>query len=171
MLKIKTALFLMVTLMSTPFAMAAGNDVVVFDLQSSILNTDLAKQKMKALQANPEFAALQAKFETLRNDLQKMAKDAEKNSVTWNPEQTAEHRKKMEYARADAELVAKKLQAEQKATAQRVMEELGPKAQVILKEVINAEGIGIVLSTQTAYYAEPSRDITAKVTEKLNKAK
>lgn len=171
MLKIKTAMILAIALVTAPMAMAAGNDVVVFDLQSAILNTDLAKKKVQDMQANAEFAALQAKFETLRNDLQKMAKDAEKNAVTWNPEQTAEHRKKMEYARADAELVAKKLQAEQKATAQRVLEELGPKAQAVLKEVISAEGIGLVLSTQTAYYAEPSRDITAKVTEKLNKAK
>ncbi|AFU98261.1 putative outer membrane protein OmpH [Simiduia agarivorans SA1 = DSM 21679] len=170
MFKMKNAFVLAIALLVAPVAMAADK-VVVFDLQSAILNTDLAKKRIQEMQANAEFAGLQAKFESLRADLQKMAKDAEKNGVTWNPEQTAEHRKKMEYARADLELVAKKLQAEQKATAQRVLEELGPKAQAALKDVIAADGIGLVLSTQTAYYAEPSLDITAKVTEKLNKAK
>lgn len=170
MFKIKSAFVLAIALLAAPLAMAADK-VVVFDLQSAILNTDIAKKRVEEMQANAEFASLKAKFETLRADLQKMAKDAEKNGVTWSPEQAAEHRKKMEYSRADLELVAKKLQAEQKATAQRVMEELGPKAQAALKDVIAAEGIGLVLSTQTAYYAEPSLDITAKVTEKLNKAK
>ena len=170
MFKAKTAIILALTLIAAPLAMAADK-VVVFDLQSAILSTDLAKKRIQEMQANAEFSGLQAKFESLRADLQKMAKDAEKNSVTWNQEQAAEHRKKMEYARADLELVAKKLQAERNATAQRVLEELGPKAQAALKEVIATDGIGLVLSTQTAYYAEPSLDITAKVTEKLNKAK
>lgn len=170
MFKMKTAIILTLSLLAAPLALAADK-VVVFDLQSAILNTDVAKKRIQEMQANAEFAGLQAKFESLRNDLQKMAKDAEKNAVTWTPEQTAEQRKKMEYARADLELVAKKLQAERNATGQRVLEELGPKAQAVLKDVIAAEGIGLVLSTQTAYYAEPSLDITAKVTEKLNKAK
>ncbi|MBB3167856.1 OmpH family outer membrane protein [Simiduia aestuariiviva] len=170
MSKLNSILILTVALLAAPLAMAADK-VVVFDLQSAILNTDVAKKRMQDMQANSEFASMQAKFESLRAELQKMAKEAEKNGVTWNQEQAAEHRKKMEYARADLELVVKKLQAERNATAQRVMEELNPKAQVALKDVISAEGIGLVLSTQTAYYAEPSLDITAKVTEKLNKAK
>ncbi len=170
MSKLNSILILTVALFAAPLAMAADK-VVVFDLQSAILNTDVAKKRMQDMQANSEFASMQAKFESLRAELQKMAKEAEKNGVTWNQEQAAEHRKKMEYARADLELVVKKLQAERNATAQRVMEELNPKAQVALKDVISAEGIGLVLSTQTAYYAEPSLDITAKVTEKLNKAK
>ncbi|UTA46742.1 OmpH family outer membrane protein [Simiduia sp. 21SJ11W-1] len=170
MSKLNSILLLTVALIAAPMAMAADK-VVVFDLQSAILNTDMAKKRMQDMQSNSEFASMQAKFESLRAELQKMAKEAEKNGVTWNQEQSAEHRKKMEYARADLELVVKKLQAERNATAQRVMEELNPKAQVALKDVISAEGIGIVLSTQTAYYAEPSLDITAKVTEKLNKAK
>ena len=171
MTKLHSIFILTIALMTAPLAMAAADKVVVFDLQSAVLNTDLAKKRMQDMQANPEFASMQAKFESLRADLQKMAKEAEKNGVTWNQEQAAEHRKKMEYARADLELVVKKLQAERNATAQRVMEELNPKAQVALKDVISAEGIGIVLSNQAAYYAEPSLDITAKVTEKLNKAK
>lgn len=169
MSKLNSILMLTVALVLAPVAMAADK-VVVFDLQSAILNTDIAKKRMQEMQSNSEFASMQAKFESLRAEMQKMAKEAEKNGVTWNQEQAAEHRKKMEYARADFELVVKKLQAERNATAQRVMEELNPKAQVALKDVISAEGIGLVLSTQTAYYAEPSLDITAKVTEKLNKS-
>lgn len=171
MFKINSAIFLAITLLTAPVAMAAGDKVVVFDLQSAILNTDVAKKRIQEMQANAEFASLQAKFETLRNDMIKMGKEAEKDSVTWTPEKMAEQRKKMEYARADLQLIQKKLEAERNATAQQVMQELGPKAQVALKDVISVDGIGLVLSTQTAYYAEPSLDITAKVTEKLNKAK
>lgn len=149
----------------------ASDKVAVFDLQTAILSTEVAKQRVQELQSNAEFAAMQAKFESLRVDLQGLAKDAETNGMTWSQEQQAEHRKKIEYKRADLELAAKKLQAEKNAAVKRIMQELAPKAKTVLNQMITAEGIGLVLDSKVAYYADASFDITAKVTDKLNKAK
>lgn len=149
----------------------ASDKVAVFDLQAAILSTDVAKQRVQELQSNAEFAAMTAKFESLKVDLQGLAKDAETNGMTWSQEQQAEHRKKMEYKRADLELAAKKLQAEKNAAVKRIMQELAPKAKTVLNQMITAEGIGLVLDSKVAYYADASFDITAKVTDKLNKAK
>ena len=152
-------------------AVMAGDKVAIFDLQGAILNTEVAKQRVKELQSNAEFASMQAKFESLKVDLQGLAKEAETNGMTWSQEQQVEHRKKMEYKRADLELAAKKLQAEQNAAVKRIMQELAPKAKTALNQMITAEGIGLVLDSKVAYYADASFDITAKVTDKLNKAK
>ncbi len=49
------------------------------------------------------------------------------------------------------------------------MQELGPKAKTALNEVVTAEGLGLVLDSSVAYWANADHDITAKVTAKLNK--
>ena len=152
-------------------AAMAGDKVAVFDLQAAILSTNVAKAQVKKLQANSDYAAMQAKFESLKSDLQGLAKDAEKNGMTWSQDQQQAQRKKMEYKRADLELAAKKLQAEKNAAVQRIMQELAPKAKTVLNQLITAEGIGLVLDSKVAYYAEGSFDITSKVTDKLNKSK
>ena len=150
---------------------AADGKVVIFNMQAAIIQTDAAKKSLQALDADAEFSQMKAKFEGLRADLLSLDKDAKTNSVTWSNEQKAEHRKKVEYKSADLKLAAEKLKAERNAVVQKIMQELGPKAKKALNEVVTAEGLGLVLDSSVAYWANGSYDITAKVTEKLNKQK
>jgi len=158
------------TLMFTTNA-AAADKVVVFNAQAAIMSTETAKQRVKDLQASIEFSSMQAKFESLKTDLQGLDKEAKTNGMTWSQEQIATHNKKIEYKQADLQLSAKKLQAEQGEAVQNIMKELAPKAQEILKQIITAEGIGLVLDNKAALFANAEYDITAKVTDALNKAK
>ena len=167
MKKVSVAL---VALMMSGLAIADGK-VVVFNMQAAIIQTDAAKKSLQALDADAEFSQMKAKFEGLRADLLSLDKDAKTNSVTWSNEQKAEHRKKVEYKSADIKLAAEKLKAERNAVVQRIMQELGPKAKAALNEVVTAEGLGLVLDSSVAYWANASYDITAKVTDKLNKQK
>ena len=75
----------------------------------------------------------------------------------------------MEYAKADAELAGRKIQAEQKQLQQQIMQELGPKAQEALQEVVKEEGITILLRSDAVMLAGPESNITAKVADRLNK--
>ncbi len=158
-------------MMSSVMAQAANDKVVVFDAQRAILSTDVAQERFKLLESKSDFLSLKTKFESLKADLQALQKEAEIKGLSWSESDKAEHRKKMEYLNADLQLSVKKLQAEQQAVAQAVMQELGTKASTALNEIITAEGIGLVLDAQAARYANPAFDITAKVTEKINKAK
>jgi len=54
--------------------------------------------------------------------------------MTLSQEQAADYKKKMEYLRADMELVSRKLQAEIKELQNRIMQELQPKALEAIKE-------------------------------------
>ena len=160
----------LIALMLTATASAQGKMVIV-NLQQAIIQTDTAQKKMQALNANADFAAMKAKFESLRSDLVSLDKDAKTNGMTWSAEQVAEHRKKVEYKSADLKLAAEKLKAEQNAVVKQIMQELAPAAKEALNEVVKAENIGLVLdaSTGVAVYATVDYDITAKLTEKLNK--
>ncbi len=151
-------------------AALAADKVVIFNAQGAIMATEVAKQRVQSLQSSVEFSSMQAKFESLKSDLQGLDKEAKTNGMTWSQDQIASHNKKIEYKQADLQLAAKKLQAEQGAAIQNIMKELAPKAQEILKQIITAEGIGLVLDNKAALFASAEFDITAKVTDALNKS-
>lgn len=149
--------------------MAASSKVVVVNMQAAILQADVAKKQLMALEANADFAAMKAKYDSLRADLGNMEKDAQTNGMTWTDEQKMDYRKKAEYKNADLKLAVEKLKAEQNAVMKRIMQEQAGKAKEALNEVVVADGIGLVLDAGSALFATPDYDITAKITEKLNK--
>jgi outer membrane protein len=149
---------------------SAQSKVVVFNFERAILSTEAAQKASAALNADPEFASLQAKYESLVAELQGLREEQQTKGITWNADQQTEHRKQVEYKRADLELAQKKLQAEQNAAVRGLLQEFEEKTKAALNEVIEAEGITIVLNASQAYYAGASADITAKVTDKLNKS-
>ena len=140
------------TLVST-FAMAEGK-VVTLDMQAAILGTELAQKSVEDLQKNTEFTALRAKVESLVADIQALQETAEKDGMTWSEDQQADHRKKVEYLRADYELATKKLQAEQQQVMQRVQQQLTPKVRPVLEKLIEDEKIGMIINAQSVFHAD-----------------
>ncbi len=149
----------------------AQGKVAILDLQAAVLSTEYAQKEIAALDKNPQYAAMKAKLDGLVADMKKLQAEAEKDGMTWSAEKQSEHRKKVEYIRADYELEGKKLQAEQQAVVQRVMQTMGPKVRTALEQLTESEKIGLLLNAQAAMYAAPAHDITPKLTEMLNKAK
>lgn len=56
----------------------------------------------------------------------------------------------------------------QQQNAQRVFQEIAPKAREVLREIIETEQIGLLLQQQTVIHADLGYSVTAKVTDKLN---
>lgn len=151
--------------------LAFAGKVVVFNPQAAILATDAAKKRDAELKANKDFSALIAKIENLRTEMMTLQKDAEKNAMTWGPEQQAEHKKKMSFLNEDFQLASKKAQAEQNAAVMKLMQEAEGKLEPILKAMMEEKDIDIILHPQAAVIVNPSVDITQDVTSRLNKAK
>ena len=149
----------------------AEGKIAVFDLQAAILNTDTAQKQIKEFEAKAAFADLKAQFESIRAELQALDKNAQTNSVTWSEEQKVEHRKNVEYKRADLELVTKKLQQESQIVVNQILQANAQKAQAIIQDLVKSEGIGLILNSQAVQYADSSYNITAKITDRLNNAK
>lgn len=164
-------IFAAVVLCFISAATFAQGKIVILDIQAAMLSTEVAQQRLAKLDKNPEYAALKAKLDGLVADRKNLQAAAEKDGMTWSAEKQAEHNKKAEYLRADYELAAKKLQAERQAVMQQVMQELTPKTRTVLEQLIAADNIGLVLTSQAAIHAAPAFDITPKLTEMLNKAK
>jgi outer membrane protein len=68
----------------------------------------------------------------------------------------------------DLDHVTGKLQQAEQGAGQALLQEMAPKVQEVLREIIEKDGIGLLLQRQAVIHAEPSYSITAQVTDKLN---
>jgi outer membrane protein len=144
------------------------NKIAVVDTAIAIFGSATAQAKLKAAEESADFLSLKAKYESSSADLQAMAKEAESQRLTWSQEQLAEHQKKMGYAKADAELTVQKIKAEQQQLQQSILQELGPLAEQAIKEIVEEEGITILLHAEPVLIVDPQANITAKVAARID---
>jgi outer membrane protein len=149
-------------------ALAEGK-VAVLDTQAAILGTDEAQKRLKAMRDKPEFKANQAELEKLKKEYNDLLEQVKKEIAVMSPEQKDAQGKKIEAKRGDIEHVVRKLQAAEQELGQSLMQDMGPKLQKAVADVIKNEGIGLLLDRRAALHADATYNITPKVTDLLNK--
>lgn len=166
----KNVIAVLVLSMVSAFAWAEGK-VVALDPKAAVLGTAVAKAKFEKLQKNPDYAATKAKLDGLKADIQALQATFQKDGMTWSEEKRAESEKKMQSMGADYQFQGKKLQAEQQAVMQEVMQEMAPKMDAVIKQLVEADNISLIVDANAIIAIKPDSNITAKVTELLNKSK
>lgn len=164
----KTLLFTLATLFAVT-ATAAEGKIAVVDFGKAIFGTEVAKARLKQIESQSEYAALQAKYENTVADMKALKQEVETKGMTWSPEQTGEAQKKMEFLRADLDLITRKVQSEQKALQSSIVQELRPKAGEALQELIKEEGIVLLINAEAVVTVAVELDLTSKLTDRLNK--
>lgn len=149
----------------------AQGKIAVVNLQQAVLQTDLAQKRIKAAQSQSDYKSDKKEFEKLKKEMEAMVKKFQKDSSVMSAEQQNTMRQKLASKQSDLEYVAKKLQQAEAIAAQSVSQEMMPKLQKVMKEIIQKEGIGLLLRQEAVMQADAGYDITAKVTDRLNKAK
>lgn len=170
----KLSVTLLATVLLTCSGLAFAQDkIAVFNLQAAILNMEESQKRLKALESSEAYTALRANFEQVHSELQKLAEDLRKNEATWSDDRKLQQRKEIEYKRAVRELLAQRLQNESQALVQQLLQSNLERARKALQELIESEKIGLALdaSSEAVAFANASYDITAKITDRLNKAK
>ncbi|WP_297189517.1 OmpH family outer membrane protein [uncultured Porticoccus sp.] len=150
-------------------ANAAEGNIAIVDFGRAIFGTDVAKARLKQKQGESDYAGLEAKYEGTVADMKALKQEVDSKSMTWSKEQAEDAQKKMEYYRADLELITRKIQADQKDLQNSIVQELRPKAAEALQEVVDEEGIVLLINAEAVVTAAPSLDITDKLTDRLNK--
>ena len=155
-------------LLVLPTLVMAQGKIAVVNLEQAILQTDVAQQRMEEFESNEDFASDKAQFDALLEELDQLVKDFQRDQAAMSEEGQVAARQKMASKQSDLEYVAKKLQTLQTQNAQRVMQELAPQAQEVLREIIETDQIGLLLQQQAVIHADLGYNITAKVSDKMN---
>ena len=158
---------IMVLLIASTLAHAQGRTAVV-DLEQAILQTDLAQQRIRDFEASEAFAEDRAEFDSLKAEFDTLVQNFQRDQAAMSEDEQVAARQKLASKNADLEYVVKKLQSLQQQNLQNVLQELAPAAQQVLREVIQTDNIALLLPGQSVIHFDPSYNITAKVTDKLN---
>ena len=115
----------------------AQTKIAVVDLQEAILQTDVAQKRLEEIRNQAEFKTDKAEFERLKKEMDEMVKKFQKDAAVMSQEQQAAARQKLSSKQADLEHVVGKVQQTEQAAAQALLQELGPKVQEVLREIIS----------------------------------
>ena len=148
----------------------AQGKIAVVDLQEAILQTDLAQKRLNDVRNQDDYKADKAEFDRLKKEFDELVKDFQKDAPVMSQENQVAARNKLASKQADLEHVTGKLQKAEQGAGQALLQEMAPKVQEVLREIIAAEGIGLLLQRASVIHADAGYSVTAKVTDKLNQA-
>lgn len=159
---------LLVWAFSMPALAWAEAKIAVVDVQGAILNTDLAQQRISEVRDQEDYKKNRAEYERLQAEGEALLKTYKKDAAIMSAEQKTASQQKLTSMQEDLDHVTGKLQQAEQIAGQALLQEMAPKVQEVLREIIEADGIDLLLQRQAVIHAEPAYSITAKVTEKLN---
>lgn len=153
---------------SVPSLSWAQGKIAVVDLQTAILQTDQAQKRLADVRGQDDYKADKAEFDKLKKEFDKLVKGFQKDAAVMSQEQQVAARTKLASKEADIKHVTGKLQQAEQGAGQALLQELSPKVQDVLRDLIATEGIGLLLQRSSVIHADAGYSITAKVTDKLN---
>lgn len=164
--------FLLAALLATSSAMSlASGKIAVVNFEQAILNTDLAQQRISAIESDESYKENIEQAKKIQEEGRKMAERYQKEAPTMSASDKALLESRISDKKADLEHVSRKLQDTRNAFIQGLMQEMQLATTRAVKEIIDADGIGLLLNgnPQIILHADTSFDITAKLTDRLNR--
>lgn len=163
------SLALLVCALALPGVSMAQGKIAVVDLKEAILQTDVAKKRLTEIRNEKDYKANKSEFDKLQAEFEKLVKKLQKDAAVMSQEQQVAARQKLATKQGDLEHVTGKLRQAEQVAGQALLNEMGPNVEAVLRDIIEAEGIGLLLQRGSVIHADAGYNITAKVTEKLNK--
>jgi outer membrane protein len=151
-----------------PAAAMAQGKIAVVNLQEAILQTDLAQKRLNEVRNQEDYKADKAEFDKLKKEFDELVQKFQKDAAVMSQEQQVAARQKLASKQSDLEHVTGKLQQAEQGAGQMLLQEMSPRVQEVLRELIATEGIGLLLQRASVIHADAGYSITAKVTDKLN---
>lgn len=161
---------LAVLIVALPTLGWAQGKIAVVDLQEAILQTDLAQKRLTEIREQSDYKSDKAEYDRLKKEFDDLVKKFQKDAAVMSQEQQVAARQKLASKQADLEHVTGKLQKAEQAAGQALLQEMAPRVQEVLRDLIASEGIGLLLQRASVIHADAGYSITAKVTDKLNQA-
>lgn len=146
----------------------AQGKIAVVDVQGAILQTDAAQKRVEEVRSETEFKKNKAEYDRLQAEGEGLLKTFQKDAAVMSQDQKIAAQKQLTSMQDDLDHVTGKLQQAEQTAGQALLEEMAPKVQEVLREIIEKDGIGLLLQRNAVIHADPSYSITAQVTDKLN---
>lgn len=146
----------------------AGN-VAVADSQAAIMATDFAKKTFEKL--NADMKPQRDRLEQLRKDIAGIEERFQKNASVMSDKDKRDLQKQAESKINEFKNLAEAVQTRANEVQQEMLKSLIPKTEVVVEELRKAGNYSIIIEKKNVIFADPSVDLTKKITDKLNTTK
>lgn len=142
--------------------------VAVADSQSAVLGTEYAKKTFDKL--NADMKTQRDRLDVLRKDISALQEKFQKNGSIMSDKEKQDLQKQYEAKANEFSGLADSLQKRAQEVNQDMLQKMYPKLEAAVDEIRKANNIDIIIEKKNVIWAEPTVDITKKITEKLNGA-
>lgn len=153
---------------SVPVLGWSAEKIAVVDVQGAILQTDYAQKRLAEIRNEEDYKKNKAEYDRLKSEGEALLQKFQKDAAVMSQDQKIAAQQKLTSMQEDLDHVTNKLQQAEQTTGQAVLQEMAPKVQDVLREIIEKEGISLLLHRNAVIHAEQSYSITSQVTDKLN---
>jgi outer membrane protein len=147
-------------------AAAAELKIAVLDTQRALVESDEAKALLE--QAAQELQAEEAAVQELGESIMAIQERLQTDGEVMSPSEQRKLQKDIEDKQIDYQFQVNKLQKEVNDRRQELLQQMVPKIDTVLKDLIEVEGYDLIMERSQLRYVNSKHDITRKVTEKLN---
>lgn len=148
-------------------SIASAQLVIGFvDTARAISESDEGKALLDQIET--ELAEDQARLQALQDELTSLQEKFETDREIMSDDERRRQRRSIEEKNSDLQYEFQKYQRELQERQQEVLQEMAPKVNAALADIIELEGMDVVFERQVATFVNPKHDITRRITEKLN---
>jgi len=144
-------------------------NIAVLDTQRALVESEEAKTLVEKI--NRELQQEEADAKKLNDEIRALQEKLTKDGEVMSANEKRKTTKSIEDKQIDLQFMVNKLQKELNDRRQELLQQMVPKVDAVLKDLIELEGYDFILERGSLRYANPKHDITRKVTEKLNSKK
>ena len=166
MIKRLSQLFLLGLCLSIATFSAAQLKIAVLDTQRALVSSEEATTLREQMQA--ELKKEEDAVNALGEEIQQMQERLKTDREVMSPTEQRKAQKDMEDKRLEYEFLVNKLQKELEDRRQELLQNMLPKVDAVLKDLIELEGYDLIMERGNLRYVNSKHDITRRVTEKLN---
>jgi outer membrane protein len=145
---------------------AAELKIAVLDTQRALIESEEAQALLA--QAQQELQAEQDQLQALNDEIVALNEKLQKDGEVMSPAEQRKLQKDIEDKQIDLQFLGNKLQKEVNDRRQELLQQMVPKIDVVLKDLIDLEGYDMIMERGSLRYVNSKHDITRRVTEKLN---
>ena len=163
---LSSKLLLVLLLLLGATGAAAELKIAVLDTQRALLESEEARQLLQTAQSELEKEETEVK--NLGDEIVALQEQLQKDAEVLSQGEQRKRQKEIEDKRIDYEFLVNKLQKEVNDRRQELLQQMVPKIDAVLKDLIELEGYDLIMERSNLRYANSKHDITRRVTEKLN---
>jgi outer membrane protein len=140
--------------------------IAVLDTQRALIESEEAQQLLRSAQV--ELEAEQQQVNALGAEIMALQEQIQKDIEVMSPAEARRRQKELEDKQLDYQFRANRLQKEVQDRRQDLLQQMAPKIDAVLQDLIELEGYDMIMQRGSLLYVNSKHDITRKVTEKLN---